>query len=98
MTSLQRRIIRDDEVFEIREMAVCIIGHLSSMNPAYIMPALRKLLIQLLTELEHSGMGRNKEQSSRLLGRLVSSAPRLIKPYMEPILKSNILYFSFYSI
>lgn len=78
----------NDEVFEIREMAVCIIGHLSSMNPAYIMPALRKLLIQLLTELEHSGMGRNKEQSSRLLGRLVSSAPRLIKPYMEPILKS----------
>lgn len=79
----------NDEVFEIREMAVCIIGHLSSMNPAYIMPALRKLLIQLLTELEHSGMGRNKEQSSRLLGRLVSSAPRLIKPYMEPILKSK---------
>ena len=79
----------NDEVLEIREMAVCIIGHLSSMNPAYIMPALRKLLIQLLTELEHSGMGRNKEQSSRLLGRLVSSAPRLIKPYMEPILKSK---------
>ena len=82
----------NDEVFEIREMAVCIIGHLSSMNPAYIMPALRKLLIQLLTELEHSGMGRNKEQSSRLLGRLVSSAPRLIKPYMEPILKSKNIY------
>ncbi len=80
----------NDEVFEIREMAVCIIGHLSSMNPAYIMPALRKLLIQLLTELEHSGMGRNKEQSSRLLGRLVSSAPRLIRPYMEPILKSKL--------
>jgi len=54
------------------------------------MPALRKLLIQLLTELEHSGMGRNKEQSSRLLGRLVSSAPRLIRPYMEPILKSKL--------
>ena len=83
----------NDEVFEIREMAVCIIGHLSSMNPAYIMPALRKLLIQLLTELEHSGMGRNKEQSSRLLGRLVSSAPRLIRPYMEPILKSKFHYF-----
>lgn len=86
----------NDEVFEIREMAVCMIGHLSSMNPAYIMPALRKLLIQLLTELEHSGMGRNKEQSSRLLGRLVSSAPRLIKPYMEPILKSNLASIPFF--
>jgi len=49
----------------------------------------RKLLIQLPTELEHSGMGSNKEHSSRLLGKLVSSAPRLIKPYMEPILKSK---------
>ncbi len=32
-------------------------------------------------------MGRNKEQAARLLGHLVSTAPRLIRPYMEPILK-----------
>ena len=32
-------------------------------------------------------MGRNKEQSARMLGHLVSNAPRLIRPYMEPILK-----------
>lgn len=44
-------------------------------------------LFQILTELEHSGVGRNKEQSARMLGHLVSNAPRLIRPYMEPILK-----------
>lgn len=43
--------------------------------------------LQILTELEHSGVGRNKEQSARMLGHLVSNAPRLIRPYMEPILK-----------
>ena len=42
---------------------------------------------QILTEMEYSGIGRNKEQSARMLGHLVSNAPRLIKPYMEPILR-----------
>ena len=32
-------------------------------------------------------MGRNKEQAARMLGHLVSTASRLIRPYMEPILK-----------
>merc|ERR1719369_2155678 len=80
-------IALNDEVFEIRELAICIIGRLSILNPAYIMPSLRKTLIQLLIDLEHSGMGRNKEQSARILGHLVANAPKLIRPYVEPILK-----------
>lgn len=39
----------NDEVFEIRELAICTIGRLSSMNPAYVMPFLRKMLIQVST-------------------------------------------------
>ncbi|XP_057312523.1 serine/threonine-protein kinase mTOR-like [Hydractinia symbiolongicarpus] len=81
-------IALNDEEFEIRELALCTIGRLCSFNPAYIMPSLRKTLIQILTELEYSGMGRNKEQSARMLAYLVSNAPRLIRPYMEPILKA----------
>ncbi|ESO95689.1 hypothetical protein LOTGIDRAFT_214800 [Lottia gigantea] len=77
----------NDEAFEIRERAICMIGRLSSKNPAYVMPSLRKVLIQILTELEYSGIGRNKEQAARLLGHLVANAARLIRPYMEPILK-----------
>ena len=49
-----------DEEFEIRELALCTIARLSSFNPAYIMPSLRKTIIQILTELEYSGVGRNK--------------------------------------
>jgi FKBP12-rapamycin complex-associated protein len=41
----------NDEVFEIREKAISIIGRLSVCNPAYVLPLIRKLLIQLLTEL-----------------------------------------------
>ncbi|KAJ8946331.1 hypothetical protein NQ318_004221 [Aromia moschata] len=79
-------IALQDEVFEIREVALFTIGRLSGMNPAYVMPSLRKALVQLLTELEHSGTGRNKEQGARMLDHLVVSAPRLIRPYMEAIL------------
>ena len=80
----------NDEEFEIREVAICTIGRLSGLNPAYIMPTLRKTLIQILTELEYSGVGRNKEQSAKMLGHLVRNAHRLIRPYMIPILKALI--------
>lgn len=79
-------IAMNDEVLEIRELAICTIGRLSTVNPAYVMPSLRKTLIQFLTELEHSGMSRNKEQAARMLDHLIVNAPRLIRPYMEPIL------------
>ena len=75
------------QVFRIRELAMCIIGRLSGLNPAFVMPTLRKVLIQILTELEYSGIGRNKEQSAKLLGHLVANAPKLVRPYQAPILK-----------
>ncbi|GAM16986.1 hypothetical protein SAMD00019534_001610 [Acytostelium subglobosum LB1] len=81
-------IALNDEVFEIRELAISVIGRLTQRNPAYVMPSLRKTLIQLLTELEFSGDSRNKEESARLLGHLISASERLIKPYVEPVLKA----------
>ena len=47
-------IALNDEVFENRVIAVGLIGRLAKHNPAYVMPSLRKALIQLLTELEYS--------------------------------------------
>lgn len=41
----------NDEVFEIRELAICTIGRLSSMNPAFVMPFLRKMLIQVANHI-----------------------------------------------
>ncbi|OQR67589.1 serine/threonine-protein kinase mTOR-like [Tropilaelaps mercedesae] len=79
-------LILNDEVFEIRELALIIIGRLSGRNPAYVMPHLRKVLVQILTELEYSGMSRNTEESAKMLAHLLSSAPKLVKPYMQPVL------------
>ncbi|KAI9091315.1 armadillo-type protein [Phlyctochytrium arcticum] len=80
-------IALNDEVFIIRELAISIIGRLTVHNPAYVLPSLRKTLIQLLTELEYSGASRQREESARLLGHLIAAAQRLIRPYVQPILK-----------
>jgi FKBP12-rapamycin complex-associated protein len=33
-------------------------------------------------------MGRNKEQAARMLGHLVSTSPKLMKSYKDPVLQS----------
>lgn len=45
------------------------------------------LLLQLLNELEHSGVNKNKEHSAKLLGHLIATAPALMRSYSEPILR-----------
>ncbi|OBT84901.1 FKBP12-rapamycin complex-associated protein [Pseudogymnoascus sp. 03VT05] len=76
----------NDEVFAIREVAITIIGRLTLVNPAYVVPSLRKVLIQMLTELEFSDVARNKEESAKLLSLLVQNSQRLIKPYVDPMI------------
>ncbi|KAH8093828.1 FAT-domain-containing protein [Cristinia sonorae] len=79
-------IALNDEVFENRQMAVELIGRLALHNPAYVMPSLRKTLIQLLTELEYSNVMRDREQCTRLLTSLVSNTQRLMRPYAVSML------------
>lgn len=47
-------IALNDESLVNRELAIGIIGRLAVHNPAYVMPPLRKSLINLITELEYS--------------------------------------------
>ncbi|KAH8586165.1 phosphatidylinositol 3-kinase-like protein tor2 [Bisporella sp. PMI_857] len=76
----------NDEVYAIREVAISIIGRLTHVNPAYVIPSLRKQLIQMLTELEFSDVAKNKEESAKLLSLLVQNSQKLIKPYVDPMI------------
>ncbi|EKM51709.1 uncharacterized protein PHACADRAFT_262011 [Phanerochaete carnosa HHB-10118-sp] len=80
-------IALNDEVFENRLTAVGLIGRLALHNPAYVMPSLRKMLIQLLTELEYSNTVRNREECTRILALLINATQRLIKQYAIPMLR-----------
>lgn len=69
-------ICLNDEVFEIRELAIFIIGRLSEQNPAYVKPRLRILLIEQLNNLENSNSRFYKEQSTRMLSHINATSPK----------------------
>src|SRR5690348_5022789 len=48
----------------------------------------RTVLTRFPPSTEYSGDSRNKEESARLLGRLIASSQLLLKPYVEPILNA----------
>eukprot|EP00808_Paulinella_micropora_P005200 g78029.t1 len=74
-----------DEKAEVREEVITLLGRLSQHNPAFVLPALRRTLIQLLDELRQ-GNTSNQENATSMLGHLITHAPGLIKPYVAPIL------------
>ncbi|KAE8131038.1 armadillo-type protein [Aspergillus pseudotamarii] len=75
----------NDKVFEVKEAAICIIGRLSTANPAYVFPPLRKLLVNLLTGLGFANTARQKEEAAQLISLFVSNATKLIRSYVDPI-------------
>ncbi|KAG1342788.1 serine/threonine-protein kinase TOR [Cocos nucifera] len=78
----------NDEDFDVRELAISVASRLSEKNPAYVLPALRRHLIQLLMYLEQSVDSKCKEESARLLGCLIRNCGRLILPYIAPVHKA----------
>lgn len=80
-------MVFNDEVFSVRYEAITVIGRLTQSNPAYVVPSLRKTLIQLLTEIEFSSNSRNREESAKLLAALVHNSKSLVKPYVKSVLK-----------
>lgn len=43
----------NDEAGVVRALAIQVVGRLAGRNPAYVMPALRRHLMQLLSDLEN---------------------------------------------
>lgn len=84
-------IALNDEIFSVRRVAIAILGRLSSINPAYIVPSLRKTLIQLLSKLEYANTSRKKEESATLLSLLISNSKELARPYVKPIVEVLLL-------
>lgn len=80
----------NDEVFGARKIAIKILGRLSTINPAYVVPSLRKTLIQLLTRLEYANTSRKKEETAVILSLLISNSTELTKPYIKPIVEALI--------
>jgi FKBP12-rapamycin complex-associated protein len=80
-----------DEKFFIRVAALQLLGRLSLHNPAPILPPMRRLLLELLTELRSGGdaVG-SRETAIRLLIVFLTSDAlhRLVHPYISTIISS----------
>lgn len=77
----------NDGEFQVRLAAVELLGRLSQINPAQIVPNLRKILIQMLTRLQYLTTNRKKEEAAQLLGLLIASSHDLCRPYTQPIIE-----------
>jgi FKBP12-rapamycin complex-associated protein len=77
----------NDELLYIRELALLIIARLSHRNPAYVLPALRKFLIQIIMEITNPWDRLKREENAKLLGILVERVEPLVHPYVSPIFK-----------
>ena len=51
----------NDEAVVVRVLAVGVVGRLAVFNPAYVLPALRRHLMQLLNDMDHSPDSRQRE-------------------------------------
>lgn len=77
-----------DEKLAVKEQAVALAGHQAGCNPAHALPALRKLLMQLLVTLRCPGHAllHARAHAAKLLSLLIRYAPRLVTPYVRAIL------------
>jgi hypothetical protein len=66
----------NDEAVAVRALAVGVVGRLAAFNPAHVLPALRRHLMQLLNDMDHSPDSRQREGAALpgCLGFLVSHA------------------------
>jgi FKBP12-rapamycin complex-associated protein len=76
----------NDESVHVCSSAMGVIARLAYHSPTVIMPQLRKILVQLLRQLEHNDDTRLLENSIVLLTELIKGANLLLKPYIEAIL------------
>ncbi|CCI50777.1 unnamed protein product [Albugo candida] len=83
----------------IREHTMKLLNRLACFNPAFLIPSLRKILIQLLKELRHAPVPPKdfdlRVQSTCLFVQLIRTKQDLVDPYLLPMLQiiiPNILH------
>lgn len=63
-------IALNDESADVRSLAIRLTGYISSVNPAYVGPALRRHLLQLLGDMDNSPDSKQREGGDRTASAL----------------------------
>ena len=84
-------LLLQDEVLATRAAGVSLLGRLASLNPAPILPAMRKFLMEIIVELQCGvDAGRGREEATRLLVIFLrcNSLRRLIHPVLSAMIET----------
>ncbi|KAJ2352606.1 phosphatidylinositol kinase- protein kinase tor1 [Coemansia sp. RSA 2673] len=79
-------LLLNDEVFDIRLNALAVAGRLAKKNPAYLLPTLRRMVAQVLTEFELANGCSEREECIQLLIALAQAAEHWVRPFVDGIL------------
>ena len=69
----------NDESSTVRSLTIRLAGHISAANPAYVMPAMRRHLMQLLSDMDHSPDWRQRE-GERCASAALAARPAALPP------------------
>ncbi|KAL8715140.1 MAG: hypothetical protein Q9220_001097 [cf. Caloplaca sp. 1 TL-2023] len=78
----------NDSDFEVREAAITIVGRITEINPAYIFPSLRKLLVNLMTGIKSSKDPKFEEEAARLISIFIANCSKIVRPYVNPLVNT----------
>ncbi|KAJ2062155.1 phosphatidylinositol kinase- protein kinase tor1 [Coemansia sp. S146] len=81
-------LLMNDEVFEVRLTVLAAIARLVTMNPALVMPSLRRVVAQLLIGFEFARSSSEREECIQLLMVLVRSAESWVRPCVGEIFRT----------
>ncbi|MES1921383.1 hypothetical protein MHBO_002915, partial [Bonamia ostreae] len=81
-------IALNDEILQIRQLAIKILGRLSARNPLFVFPSLKKIFVQLLFEIKNSSSEQHASDSNSLIAALFLAAPKLVCNYVDPIMNT----------
>ena len=76
--------------YEVRQAAMVILGRLTAVNPAYVFPSLRKLLLNLMNGVRRSQDSTHEEEGARLISLCIANAQQLVRPYVQQIIKTMV--------
>ncbi|GMR47395.1 hypothetical protein PMAYCL1PPCAC_17590 [Pristionchus mayeri] len=81
------RLCLRDEKLEMQEETVNLLGKIGQINPALVLPRLRRVLAETITQLTTSGDGRLEQHSARLIANMSCQSPKFMVPYMGQVLE-----------
>ncbi|CAI5438057.1 unnamed protein product [Caenorhabditis angaria] len=79
-----------DEKLEMQQACVTLLGRLAELNPALVFPRMRRMLLETLSQLTHSGQPRLEQHSAKMIAQIANQSPKFLRPYIGSMLAALI--------